>query len=29
MAMKTEAEKRFAALRGLLDVDGPSAFKKA
>lgn len=29
MAMKAEAEKRFAALRGLLDVDGPSVFTKA
>lgn len=28
MAMKTEAEKRFASLRSLLDPDGPSAFTK-
>ena len=28
MAMKTEAEKRFASLRSILDPDGPSAFTK-
>jgi len=29
MAMKIEAEKRFASLRSILDLDGPSNFVKA